>query len=216
MLQRSVAVATLCVMSPAAAAPNTPGSRQQWTDAATDYVLEHGLIGLSLRPLAAALGTSDRMLIYRFGSKDVLVGEVLRTSNARATDYISRLPGSRDPRAAVRDLWAAVSHPAVDGCHRLYVEAAALRLFGQEPYASIVREINNEWRSAVVDHLTRSGLDGPAALRIATLVDAAFVGLRLDLPLGDDDGTQDVRVAVADLAAAVSLLGEKHLDHHPA
>lgn len=198
------------------AAAGAPGTRQPWTDAATDYVLEHGLIGLSLRPLAAALGTSDRMLIYRFGSKDSLVAEVLRTSNARATEYLASLPGSEDPRAAVRDLWAAVSHPAVDGCHRLYVEAAALRLFGREPYASIVRETNREWRSTVVGHLTRSGLDGPAALRISTLVDAAFVGLRLDLPLGDDDGVDDVTTAVADLATAVSLLGEGRVDRHPA
>lgn len=203
-------------MSPVDVATNTPGSRQQWTDAATDYVVENGLIGLSLRPLAAALGTSDRMLIYRFGNKDSLVAEVLRTSTARATEYVASLPGSKNPEAAVRDLWAAVSHPAVDGCHRLYVEAAALRLFGQEPYASIVRETNNEWRSAVVDHLTRSGLDGPAALRISILIDAAFVGLRLDLPLGDTTGNQDVDAAVADLAAAVSLLGEKHVDRHPA
>ena len=47
--------------------------RVEWTEAATDYVLEHGLIGLSLRPLAAELGTSDRMLLYHFGSKDELV-----------------------------------------------------------------------------------------------------------------------------------------------
>ena len=64
-------------MSPDDGAAHAAGSRQQWTDAATDYVLEHGLIGLSLRPLAAALGTSDRMLIYRFGNKDSLVAEVL-------------------------------------------------------------------------------------------------------------------------------------------
>ena len=203
-------------MSPDDRAAHAPGSRQQWTDAATDYVLEHGLIGLSLRPLAAALGTSDRMLIYRFGNKDSLVAEVLRTSTARATAYVARLRGSQDPHAAVRDLWAAVSHPAVDGCHRLYVEAAALRLFGQEPYASVVRETNKQWRSAVVDHLMRSGLDRPTALRIATLIDAAFVGLRLDLPLGDTHGTGDVGAAVADLAAALGLLGEKRLDRHPA
>lgn len=197
-------------------ATDTRGSRQQWTDAATDYVLDRGLIGLSLRPLAAALGTSDRMLIYRFGSKDALVAEVLRTSHARATEYLSRLPGSADPQAAVRDLWAAVSHPAVDACHRLYVEAAALRLFGQEPYASIVRETNNEWRSTVVDHLTRSGLDEPTACRISTLIDAAFVGLRLDLPLGDSNGTHDVGTAVDDLATAVSLLAESPVGRHPA
>jgi len=41
------------------------------------YVLEHGLDSLSLRPLAKAAGTSDRMLIYHFGSKDQLVADLL-------------------------------------------------------------------------------------------------------------------------------------------
>ena len=38
--------------------------------AATDHVLRNGLIGLSLRPLGAAIGTSDRMLLYHFRDKD--------------------------------------------------------------------------------------------------------------------------------------------------
>ena len=33
------------------------------------YVLEHGLNDASLRPMAAALGTSDRMLLYHFKTK---------------------------------------------------------------------------------------------------------------------------------------------------
>ena len=40
--------------------------REELAEAATDYAIEHGLIGLSLRPLAVALGTSDRMLLYHF------------------------------------------------------------------------------------------------------------------------------------------------------
>jgi AcrR family transcriptional regulator len=44
--------------------------RHDLAEAATDYVLEHGLLDLSLRPLAAALGTSDRMLLYHFGAGD--------------------------------------------------------------------------------------------------------------------------------------------------
>lgn len=41
------------------------------------YVLAQGLAGASLRPLAKAAGTSDRMLIYHFGNKDDLIQEVL-------------------------------------------------------------------------------------------------------------------------------------------
>lgn len=48
-----------------------------------DHVLEHGLSGASLRPLAAAANTSDRMLIYHFGSKDGLIAELLGFLAAR-------------------------------------------------------------------------------------------------------------------------------------
>jgi AcrR family transcriptional regulator len=178
--------------------------RAEWTEAATDYVLEHGLIGLSLRPLAADLGTSDRMLLYHFGSKDELVVAVLRTSNARSTEYVRNLPPSKDLRAAVHDLWAAMLAPQVDPCSRLYVEAAALGLFGQEPYASVVREANGQWIAALVDHLVRSGVRRPLAKRAIELIDAAFMGFQLDLPL--DVGTRDRNRAVADLADAIAAL----------
>ena len=54
--------------------------REQLAEAATDYAIEHGLIGLSLRPLAVALGTSDRMLLYHFRDKDGLYAAVLRSA----------------------------------------------------------------------------------------------------------------------------------------
>lgn len=41
------------------------------------HVLEHGLGGASLRPLAKAAGTSDRMLIYHFGNKEQLLADLL-------------------------------------------------------------------------------------------------------------------------------------------
>ena len=44
------------------------------------YVLENGLADVSLRPLAKAAGTSDRMLLYHFGSKEELVAALLELS----------------------------------------------------------------------------------------------------------------------------------------
>ena len=41
------------------------------------YVLRHGLIDMSLRPLAEAIGSSPRVLLFLFGSKDGLVRELL-------------------------------------------------------------------------------------------------------------------------------------------
>ena len=71
--------------------------REELAEAATDYAIEHGLIGLSLRPLAVALGTSDRMLLYHFRDKDDLVATILRTSTTRSVASIRALPPSRRP-----------------------------------------------------------------------------------------------------------------------
>ncbi len=180
-----------------------PGRRSEWTLAATDYVHEHGLIGLSLRPLAAALGTSDRMLLYHFGTKDDLVAALLRASNDRAVTGISALPPSVDLRAAVHDLWAAVRSPGLEACTRMYVEAAALGLLGREPYASVVREANDQWFDAFASHLTKSGVPRALARRAATVVDAAFLGFQLDAPV---TANAERRRAVADLADAIAAL----------
>jgi AcrR family transcriptional regulator len=182
-----------------------PERREAWTREATDYALQYGLIGLSLRPLAAAIGTSDRMLLYHFGTKDDLVAAILRESNDRAIEGISTLAPSADLRAAVHDLWAAVSAPELDPCARLYVEAAALGLFGREPYAGVVRQANDRWIASLVTHLTKSGVPRPLAKRAVTIIDAAFIGFQLDAPL--DGATTARKRAMVDLADAVAALG---------
>ncbi|MCW2799909.1 MAG: TetR/AcrR family transcriptional regulator [Aeromicrobium sp.] len=175
--------------------------RDELAEGATDYALEHGLIGLSLRPLAAALDTSDRMLNYHFGSKDALIAAVLAVSNERSLVTIRALPVSASIRQGVLDLWDAFTEPQVARCQRMYVEAASLGLFGREPYAASVRQSNESWLAALATHLERSGASKARAPRLATLVDATFNGLMLDRPL---DGDTAGRRVVVDLADALS------------
>ncbi|MEM9501580.1 MAG: TetR/AcrR family transcriptional regulator [Pseudomonadota bacterium] len=54
-----------------------PLSRETLLPQLAAHVLNHGLGGASLRPLAKAAGTSDRMLIYHFGNKEQLVADLL-------------------------------------------------------------------------------------------------------------------------------------------
>jgi len=174
--------------------------REELAEAATDYALEHGLIGLSLRPLAQALGTSDRMLLYHFRDKDDLVATILRSATSRSARGLLGLPTPRDLRSAVLELWRTVSTGPQERCQRLYVEAAALGLFGREPYASAVRETNAQWASAVSAHFQRAGLTRTAARQATILVDATFMGLQLDEPL---DSQAQLRRTVNDLPDAV-------------
>jgi AcrR family transcriptional regulator len=185
-----------------------PTRRDDLAEAATDYALEHGVIGLSLRPLAQALGTSDRMLLYHFRDKDDLVATILRTSSARSVDSIRALPAAPDLRQAVRALWREVSSGRQQRCQRLYLEAAALGLFGKEPYAAEVRDANKGWCAALARHFARAGLDRAAARQAAALVDATFMGLQLDEPL---DPPAQQRRTVADLADAVEARWGPHV-----
>jgi AcrR family transcriptional regulator len=184
----------------------TTSRREELAQAATDHALEHGLVGLSLRPLAAALGTSDRMLLYHFDGKDDLVATVLRVSNDRSVAEVRALPAAADARQAVLDLWGLVTTPRLSRCQRMYVEAAALGLFGQEPYASVVRESNAVWVGAVADHLVASGTPRARAGRAVALLDAAMTGFQLDLPLAagpvQDQAVQDLADAVASIAGS--------------
>jgi AcrR family transcriptional regulator len=71
-----------------------PGSssprREELLDRAYRYALEHGLADLSLRPLAAAIGSSPRVLLFLFGSKDGLVRELLAKARADELGYLAR------------------------------------------------------------------------------------------------------------------------------
>ncbi len=175
--------------------------RDELVEAATDYVLANGIIGLSLRPLAAAIGTSDRMLLYHFRDKDDLVATVLRVSNDRSVEEVRQLPTPRRVRAAVLDLWAAYTSGQLERCQRLYVEAAALGLLGREPYLTVVRDSNERWIEALVDHFVRAGATRARARRAVVLLDAAFMGLQLDLTLDANAGA--LKRTVLDLADAV-------------
>src|SRR4051794_9315893 len=153
----SVACATSRPSPRGGGVPPSGTRREQLAEAATDHALRHGLIGLSLRPLAAAIGTSDRMLLYHFRDKDDLVATVLRVASDQAVAEVTALPVVPGVRAAVLALWLASSEGLLERCQRLYVQAAALGLLGEEPYVSVVREANERWVAALVTHLRRAG-----------------------------------------------------------
>ena len=65
--------------------------RNELRDNALNYFLEHGLAELSLRPLAENIGTSARLLIYHFESKEALYRVVF---DAAVADWFGRVESS--------------------------------------------------------------------------------------------------------------------------
>jgi AcrR family transcriptional regulator len=122
--------------------------REELLQQVTDYVLSEGLIGLTLRPLADAIGTSDRMLIYHFGNRDALVTAVVVESTRRAIEAVERVPAAPTIRSAVNRLWSAYQTQPLHSCLRLYLQAAATGLIGHEPHLSLARDTNEQWAQA--------------------------------------------------------------------
>ena len=166
-------------------------------------MLAEGLIGLSLRPLAAAVGTSDRMLIYHFGSRDGLVTAIIDESTDRSVAYLRGLTAPRTVRAGVLRLWRAYHEPPLYSCNLIYVQAAASGYFGQEPYRTSVRRSNDHWAAAMRDWFERCGAPRAKVGRITQLVESALLGFHVDLAT---ETPEELTRAVRDLADAAQVL----------
>lgn len=168
-----------------------------------DHVLTHGLIGLTLRPLAADIGTSDRMLIYHFGSRDDLVSAVVEDVSQRSIAHLQQLPSARSVRSAVNRLWTEYQRAPMLQLLDVYVQAAATGLIGREPYRSATRAGNARWKEALADYMVRSGAPRRRVGRIVTLVDSSLFGFQLDLTT---DQPAELARGVDDLARAAQTL----------
>jgi AcrR family transcriptional regulator len=72
------------------------------------YATRNGLAELSLRPLAVAVGSSPRVLLFLFGSKDHLLRAVLARARQDQLTLLQRMRTESAPAdlsAAVRSLW---------------------------------------------------------------------------------------------------------------
>ena len=173
--------------------------RDELLEKVTDHVLAHGLIGLSLRPVAAAVGTSDRMLIYHFGTRDALVSAVVARTTERAVQVVADLSAAATVRAGVNRLWAAYRTQPLSRHLDVYCQAAATGLIGREPHLSDARASNEVWAATLRDYFVRCGAPPRRVARIVTLVDSALYGFHLDLitdrPAELSRGVQDLAIA---------------------
>lgn len=170
--------------------------RAELAEQALGYVLEHGLAGLSLRPLAAALGTSDRMLIYHFGSKEQLVKDVLALAQQRLA--ASMEPPGRDLRNVsdlVRHLWAAVSAPDTAHVTRLYLDVCVLAAQEPERWRGAPEQLRGPWKEPMRAGLVAFGVPPGRAPALADLILDTLDGLAIDRLVATDPARVDAAAA---------------------
>ncbi|MFD4404021.1 TetR/AcrR family transcriptional regulator [Nocardia sp. NPDC058499] len=171
------------------ARPLDHAKRAELLDAVVRYIAEHGLADLSLRPLAAALGTSSRMLIYYFGTKEELLVQALSTHRP---DLNAVFADIHDATALRERLWGfyrsnAAGPEAVSNTVMLQVLGAACA--PSAPYARYADQAIATFTSTLTTRLRELvSLDDPEV--VATLLISGLRGILQDRHItGDTERT---------------------------
>jgi AcrR family transcriptional regulator len=149
-----------------------------------------GIADMSLRELATAIGTSHRMLLYHFGSREGLLNAVARAVEEAQRAAVSEWGISR---LNARQLWQHFSDPQLWPAERLFFELYAQALLGRPGTEGFLDNAIEPWVDALVPAITQeAGLDSKTARAEARLAVAITRGLLLDLlGTGDREGVTE-------------------------
>lgn len=154
--------------------------KQQLVDAAIEYLLAHGLADLSLRPLATEIGTSARLLIYHFGSKEGMLAEVLEAMQARLrASFTAMTHAPVGPRGEplIMTFWTWATSRKQLPYLRLFYELQVLAARNPAAYGMYLKRHSVNWLELIQDALPPQERH-PA---MSTLMGAVFDGLFLEL-----------------------------------
>lgn len=150
---------TFCAVSLAVAAARrlelarAKDRRSELLDQLADHVLTDGLMNASLRPLAKAVGTSDRMLLYYFEDKADLIGAILDRITERVTVMLEQsAPPQQMPLDALAPLMLeAMSSDVFWPYLRLWLQMAAFSADGDPVFRAAGERIGRgfvDWGAA--------------------------------------------------------------------
>jgi AcrR family transcriptional regulator len=158
--------------------------------AVVSVALAGGIADKSLRAIAEAAGTSHRMLIHHFGSREGLLVELIREVEARQRSALSELDAGSGQES--RDLsgrfWQHLRSPELARQERLFFEVYGQALQGRQWATPLLEGIVENWVAPVAAMLEGAGISPQTARTIARLYVAVGRGLLLDvLATGEGD-----------------------------
>jgi AcrR family transcriptional regulator len=162
--------------------------RQELLDAVVEEFAGHGIGDRSLRDVAAAVGTSHRMLLHHFGSRNEMLLAIVEEVERRQRVLLSVLPA--EPAEAIAAMWADLRRPELRPFERLFFECYARGVQGEQPFTQMLPGAVDTWLAA----------DASADGALVRLGLAVMRGLLLDLvATGDDEGVDAAAQAFIEL-----------------
>jgi AcrR family transcriptional regulator len=169
------------------------GGRDRLLDAVIAHFTSEGLADQSLRRIAEAIGSSHRMLLHHFGSKDGLLLEVVREVEARTQVRLEALGegAAGETDQLIRSMWAYLADPALGDFERLFFALYGRALQGDEKVRPLLKDDIEQWLDANVTLSVPLGVPDDVARTHARLGLAVIRGLLLDLlATGDRAGVE--------------------------
>ena len=178
--------------------------KRELVDAIIDYLLQNGFADLSLRPLAAKINTSARLLIFHFKSKEGLVEEVLEEVHARMQRSFIGAASAKPADAKETPLkrcWRWATDPKNLPYSRLMYEVHFIAVQNPQTYERYLARSSLNWIEIIASRLP----DSINSAAIATLCGAVFDGLIIELL-----STGDLRRTTRALDAFIEMLQREH------
>ncbi|WP_030255979.1 TetR family transcriptional regulator [Streptomyces violens] len=150
------------------------------------HLEHHGLAGLSLSPLAEAVGTSKRMLLYYFGSRENLLAQALAASRPDAEAMFGGVDDAAGLHRAAHALWEAITVGRQRGLVRMLLQLLSLATTQSEPYGALAADAVEVMVGPIAAAYVRLGHAEEDARVRATLLVSGLRGLCQDrLVTGD-------------------------------
>ena len=144
------------------------------------YLIEHGITDLSLRPLATAVGSSPRALLYHFESKEKMLMSVFVDMREQQRLQFAQIRAETFADACGQ-MWKALSSPSMEPQVRLFFELYGIALRQPVLYKEFLGSAVDDWLEFTVKQLREDGYQRRDAILVATTILAGFRGFLLDL-----------------------------------
>ena len=154
--------------------------RSEILEGTLEYIERHGIAELSLRPLAAELGTSSRMLIHYFGTKDELL---IKAIGSLRPDLQTRFADVEDGDAfteTLMTLWGDMTTGGDATSTNVLMQVLGVACSRQEPYLEYAAEAVDVITAALRSTLIRLHHSEAESATRATVLGATFRGLLID------------------------------------
>lgn len=165
----------------------SPERRAELLELIADHIVAEGLVDLSLRPLAKAIGTSGRMLVYYFESKEKLLVEAIGVIRERMqAEFLREISDGGGSDYLLKRTFELSTAPKWDRYSRFFYAVFGAALQDTQRFPGFLEETQSSIRQMIQMQLQSNDYPLEEAEALATFYSSTLRGLAIDvLATGD-------------------------------